>query len=60
MAMPEAAMHKNGSPEFWQKQIRSSWNIPCVESVAKSVFVQQLADEHFRFCIARPYCAHVA
>lgn len=59
MPVPEAAVNKDHSLILWQYNIRFTRQVLYVQAVAKTVGMQKLSYQHFRFGILTLYAAHV-
>jgi len=60
MTMPEAAVHKDDRPVFWEDDIRLARKIFCVEAIAEASSMQTVAYDQFRFRIFAANSRHHA
>lgn len=56
--MPEAAVHKNYCPVFWQHDIRFSREVFTMQAETESASMQHRANLFFRRCIGAPNSGH--
>jgi hypothetical protein len=60
MQMPKTSMHHNDSPVFRESHVGPTRQICPVETKAKSFFVEEPSNYHFRFRVTAANCCHVA
>ncbi len=58
MAMPKAAMNKNGYSISGQNNIGRMIQNFCFQSIAESLAVEELSDDYFRLCVRRADSCH--